>query len=71
MFKYMLTQRPAGIGCQPSEGLLMIEDKDKRKDGCYAVLTYTRKLSQEEMNKYEIKEINHKNIMGSNFYNQF
>ena len=69
MFKYMLTQRPAGIGCQPSEGLLMIEDKDKRKDGCYAVLTYTRKLSQEEMNKYEIKEINHKNIMGLTFYN--
>lgn len=69
MYKYMLTQRPAGIGCQPSEGLLMIEDKDKRNDGCYAILTYTRKLTEEEINKYEIKEINHKNNMGLNFYN--
>lgn len=56
MYKYILTQRPAGIGCQPNEGLMSIVDKDKNKDGYYAVVTYTRELTKEELYKYEMKK---------------
>ena len=56
MFKYILRSRPAGIGCQPMDGLITIIDKDRLIDGYYAILIYSRKLTDEEIKKYELKE---------------
>lgn len=56
MFKYILRSRPAGIGCQPMDGLITIIDKDRIEDGYYAILIYSRKLTDEEIKKYELRE---------------
>ena len=50
-----MTQRPPGPGCQPEGGLKNIEYPENSKPG--AILEYNRKLSQREIEDYELTEV--------------
>ena len=60
MYRYYMTQRPAMPGAMPKKGLDMIEDRDPDDiipnlgKGAYAVITYTRKLTEQEISDYEL-----------------
>ena len=56
-YKYRMKSRPAGIGCQPMEGMINIKDLDKKETGYWSEITYNRKLTETEIKKYELKEI--------------
>ena len=59
-YSYYMTQRPAMPGAMPSKGLEQIEDRDPDDfirylgKGAYAVITYTRKLTDKEVSDYEL-----------------
>lgn len=53
LYWYALTLRGISPGCQP-EGFV---DKDFHY-GNYGAIAYDRKLSEEEVQEYELKEIN-------------
>ena len=50
MYKYGMRLRPVGMGCQP-KGLVWYDESDDRY---WNVLYYNRKLSQDEVNNYEL-----------------
>lgn len=60
MEKYYMTQRPAMPGAMPKDGLDTIEDLDPRDvipyigKGAYALLYYTRPLTDKEVSDYEL-----------------
>lgn len=39
-------------------GLISAEDSDKRKTGFHSILTYSRRLTENELKEYELTEIN-------------
>lgn len=56
---YYLTQRPAGPGCQPRNGLLDIEDLDNLfvpeiNRTAWSRITYDRQLTPDEISQYEL-----------------
>lgn len=53
IFKYRLRYRPLDVGCQP-EGFISYEELSKKQTGFFGELTYTRKLTQDEIRKYEL-----------------
>ena len=61
-FKYYSTQRPVSIGTYPKGGVLEITNFDFREyveeigRKAWGFLTYDRKLSEQEMNDYELVE---------------
>lgn len=56
IYQYKMKSRPFGIGCQPS-GHIEYEEKNKSVDGCWGIVSYTRKLTAEEIYSYELEEI--------------
>lgn len=57
--RYGTKLRPAGIGCQPKD-FIKLESADKKKDGYWSIVTYNRKLTEEEIYKYDLIEIKEK-----------
>lgn len=52
MWKYGMRLRPFSIGCQPKENL--IDRLDDPKGIYWDILVYSRKLSKEEMARYDL-----------------
>ena len=55
--KYYCTQRPAGPGCQPKDGLVAIlppEQPEWLPKHVYSVLEYSRDLTRREVMEYEL-----------------
>ena len=55
-YSYKMLYRPFGLGCQP-DGHIDYEDKFKSKDGCWGIITYDRKLTDDELYRFELKEV--------------
>lgn len=55
MYYYGMKYRPAGIGCQPMEGLIAILDPEDK--AFYDVVVYNRMLTYKEINAYELEFI--------------
>lgn len=49
---YGMRLRGYSLGCQPMKGLMMVMDDDK--GDYYNILVYMRKLSDQELNDYEL-----------------
>lgn len=56
-FCYGMSERGFSIGCQPMEGL--IEHCDDKTGEFYDILTYDHRLTQDEINRYELTFIRH------------
>ena len=60
LYRYYMPFRPASPGAQPRAGLEMVEDRDfddvlpDLNHGVYAVITYSRELTDAELNDYEL-----------------
>lgn len=60
MYRYYMTQRPPMPGAQPRDGLVDILPLDKNNSipflgkGAYAILFYSRPLTDEEIRDYEL-----------------
>lgn len=54
LYYYGMRLRGAAPGCQPRNGLEEILDGDERY---YNILAYDRKLAEEELDEYELDEI--------------
>ena len=54
MYKYGMKLRGFSIGCQPS-GVKHYEDVSKLETGYWSYIYYDRKLTNEEMNKYDLE----------------
>lgn len=52
-YKYGMRLRPIGLGCQPSRWC-KFDDADKNKTGYYTYVWYKFKLTEEELEKYEM-----------------
>lgn len=55
-YKYGMKRRGYSIGCQPN-GVISFEDVDKKETGFYSIITYLRELTDEEIEKYELKKL--------------
>lgn len=55
LHKYGMRLRGFSIGCQPMSGL--IEYEPDRSGKYYDILIYGRKLTDQEINDYELEEI--------------
>lgn len=55
MYKYGMRLRGFSIGCQPMKGI--IEGKDDPSGKYWSILTYSRKLSDDELRNYELDYI--------------
>ena len=53
--KYGMRLRGFSIGCQPMKGLEKADDDPTGK--YHSILTYSRELTQEELQEYELDEI--------------
>ena len=51
MYWYEMTARPIGPGCQPKGFVKFDEDK-----GRWGIVAYDRKLTQNELEEYEMRE---------------
>ncbi len=56
MVKYGMKHRGYSIGCQPS-GVIKAEDTDKNKTGYWSYIWYENKLTDEQIQRYELEEI--------------
>ena len=58
-YRYYLTQRPPSPGCQPSCGLVNVDFTTSKLNGhmVWGTVTYDRKLSQQEIEAYELTEV--------------
>lgn len=54
-YVYGMRLRGFSIGCQPMNGLIRVSDG--RYGEYYNILYYNRKLTQKELNDYELDEI--------------
>jgi len=63
-YRYLMTERPFSIGCQPKSGFVSYEESElpKRDSGYYGIVTYDRELTTEEIQRYELVE--HAGIKG-------
>ena len=58
MYKYGMRLRPFGIGCQPMNGLVGVEDYSTAKGRSYwNILAYDRELTDRETTDYELDYI--------------
>lgn len=55
MWIYGMKERPAGLGCQPKEGLVEIMEGTA---AYYNFVAYNRKLTDEEIAEYELTPAN-------------
>ena len=55
-YKYGMIKRGYSIGCQPA-GVIHFEDVDKKETGFYSIISYLRELTDEEIEKYELKKL--------------
>lgn len=55
-YKYGMIRRGYSMGCQPN-GVISWEDVDKKETGFYSIITYLRELTDEEIEKYELKKL--------------
>lgn len=53
-YKYGMRSRPFSIGCQPKEGLVEVLESDETRR-YHNVLIYDRRLSDEELYKFELE----------------
>ncbi len=53
MYRYRLKYRPLDVGCQP-EGFINYSEMNKKQSGFFGELTYNRKLTEDEIRKYEL-----------------
>lgn len=59
-YRYYMTQRPAGPGCQPRDGLISVEGLDPKNvipgigGTAWSMLTYDRPLTDDEIREYEL-----------------
>ena len=57
---YYMTQRPFSIGAQPKEGLVEVEDFDRKKRveeigrDAWSRIVYDRELTEQEIEQYEL-----------------
>ena len=51
-YLYGMKERGFSLGCQPKDGLLGLSDKTS--DKYYDIIEYSRKLTEEEIEKYEL-----------------
>lgn len=56
LYKYGMKARGFSIGCQPG-GVKNYEDVSKLETGYWSYIYYDRKLTDEELQKYELKFI--------------
>lgn len=63
MHRYGMRLRPFSIGCQPMQGLEKVEDDSKY----WNILTYNRKLTEEEIRDYELDYLGEYGIMGGGY----
>ena len=60
LHRYYMTQRPPMPGAMPQKDLFLIEDLDPRDEipyldkGAYALVAYTRPLTDQEIREYEL-----------------
>ena len=54
--KYGMRLRGFSIGCQPMNGFLSREDDSTGK--YHDIIIYSRKLTDEELNQYELDDLN-------------
>lgn len=60
LYRYYMTQRPPMPGAMPQKDLFLIEDLDQRDvipylgKGAYAMIAYTRPLTDKEIKEYEL-----------------
>ena len=52
MYRYGMRLRGFSIGCQPMKGI--IDGQDDPTGKYYSILTYSRKLTDAEVNEYEL-----------------
>lgn len=55
-YVYGMRLRGFSLGCQPS-GVIEWEDSNKSVTGFYSFITYDRKLTDEEIQKYDLSFI--------------
>ena len=57
--RYMMTERPFSLGCQPKQGVVSYEESELPKWDCgyYGIVTYDRELTTEEIQRYELVEV--------------
>ena len=55
--RYGMKQRGFSIGCQPKEGLVDWYDTVKGETGYWSIIEYDRKLTDDEVKKYELEEL--------------
>lgn len=53
MHKYGMRLRPLGLGCQPSRWC-KYDDSNKEESGYYSFVWYERKLTDEEVKRFEL-----------------
>ncbi len=56
MYKYGLTEREFGMGCQP-KGFKSFEHSDKSKTGYYSFVWYDRELTKDELLQFTMELI--------------
>ena len=56
-YKYGMILRGFSIGCQPMNGLIDWQDSDRAATGYWSVLTYQRKLTDDEQKSYSLSFI--------------
>lgn len=57
-YKYGMKMRPYGTGCQPFKGLIDVEPTIKSESGFWHILEYDRELTEEEIKKFELADLN-------------
>ena len=55
MYKYGMRLRGFSIGCQPMKGL--VERQDDKTGKYWDILVYDRKLTDKEINDYELERV--------------
>lgn len=58
-YRYYMTQRPPGPGCQPAKGMINADFNTGRMEGhrIWGYVEYDRQLTSEEINDYELMEV--------------
>ena len=57
MHTYEMLRRPFDIGCQP-RGQSGYVDCDKRRDGYFGLVSYDKPLTEDDINRYELRKHN-------------
>lgn len=58
-YRYLMTERPFSLGCQPKQGFVSYEESELPKCDCgyYGIVTYNRELTTDEIQRYELVEV--------------